>query len=64
MTDEDKQALGELVVQLVNVMRIWRSAIMGSDHATALAAATKSWGLLSDIDDLTINIERDEATIQ
>lgn len=64
MTDEDRKALSTLMVQLVYVMRIWRAAVMSSDDATALTAATKSWALLSDIDDLTINIERDEATIQ
>ena len=64
MTEEDKKALGELVVDLVHMMRIWRAAVMGSDQATGLAAATKSWGLLAEIDAMTINIERDESTIQ
>lgn len=64
MSEEDKKALGELVFQLVHMMRAWRSAVMTSDQSSTLTAAHNCWALLAEIDAMTINIERDESTIQ
>lgn len=64
MTEEDKKALGELVFQLVHMMRVWRMAVAEKQPAASLEACTRAWALLAEIDAMTINIERDEATIQ
>jgi len=64
MTEEDKQALGGLVAQLVMMMRVWRSSVMTNDQAAGVAACIRAWALLQEIDAMTILIERDESTIQ